>query len=247
MKNSIRFTALTLFPEMFESITKEGVIARAIKNNLIKFDTVFLREFADNPRKNVDSYPIGGGDGMVLRADIAEKAILSVISKETFIVNLSPTGKVFNSKIAKELSQHHHIVFLCGRYAGFDYRFIEKYSNLSLSLGDFVLSGGELATMCIIDTVSRFIPGVLGNNVSASQDSFEDELLEAPQYTHPEIFHEKAVPKVLFSGDHKKISKYNRIQQLKITALNRPDLIHLIWDKLNSQEKTLIEKIWKSG
>jgi tRNA (guanine37-N1)-methyltransferase len=245
--NVLRFTALTLFPEMFESIKNEGVIARAIKNNIIKFDNVFLRDFADNSRKNVDNNPIGGGDGMVLRADIAEKAILSVSDSSTFIVHLTPSGKIFNSEIAKELAQKKHILLLCGRYAGFDHRFIQKYAHINVSLGDFILSGGELPAMCLIDSISRFVPGVLGNKESASLDSFEDGLLESPQYTHPESFHGNKIPEILFSGDHKKIYNYKRKEQLKITAKNRPDLIKLIWDKLSSQDKTLIEKIWKSG
>ena len=247
MKSVLRFTALTLFSEMFETIKNEGVIARAIKNNIIQFDTIYLRDFADNPRKNVDNNPIGGGDGMVLRAEIAEKAILSVADESTFIVNLTPSGKVFNSEIAKELSQKKHILLLCGRYAGFDHRLIQRYAHINLSIGDFVLSGGELPAMCLIDSISRFIPGVLGNQESASLDSFEDGLLEAPQYTHPESFHGEKIPEILFSGDHKKISNYKRKEQLKITAKNRPDLIQLIWDKLSRQDKTLIEKIWKSG
>ena len=194
MITGLRFSALTLFPEMFETIKKEGVIARAIKNNLIQLDTIFLRDFADNSRKNVDNHPIGGGDGMVLRADIAEKAILSVANENSFIVNLTPSGKVFNSKIAKKLSQKKHLILLCGRYAGFDQRLIEKYAHINLSIGDFVLSGGELPSLCLIDSISRFVPGVLGNQESALNDSFEDGLLEAPQYTHPEDFHGQEIP-----------------------------------------------------
>ncbi|MBX9839009.1 MAG: tRNA (guanosine(37)-N1)-methyltransferase TrmD [Silvanigrellaceae bacterium] len=247
MITGLRFSALTLFPEMFETIKKEGVIARAIKNNLIQLDTIFLRDFADNSRKNVDNHPIGGGDGMVLRADIAEKAILSVASEESYIVNLTPSGKVFNSKIAKKLSQKKHIILLCGRYAGFDQRLVEKYAHINISIGDFVLSGGELPAMCFIDSISRFIPGVLGNQESAMKDSFEDGLLEAPQYTHPEDFHGLEIPKVLFSGDHKKINSYKRKEQLILTAQNRPDLILSMWENLSRQEKSIIEKIWKSG
>ncbi|APJ05054.1 tRNA (guanosine(37)-N1)-methyltransferase TrmD [Silvanigrella aquatica] len=232
---------------MFNTIKSEGVIARALKNNIIQLDTVFLREFADNPRKNVDNHPIGGGDGMVLRPDIAEKALQSVLQENSFVVNLSPAGKVFQSTHAKELAQKKHIILLCGRYAGFDHRFTQKYAHMHISIGDFVLSGGELPAMCLIDSVSRFVPGVLGNTESSAQDSFEDGLLEAPPYTHPEIFNNMKVPEILFSGDHKKIASHKRKEQLKITAKNRPDLIYLIWDQLSRQEKTLIEKIWKNG
>ena len=247
MTTGIRFSALTLFPEMFETIKNEGVIARAIKNNLIILDTVFLRDFADNSRKNVDNHPVGGGDGMVLRADIAEKAILSVATEHSFIINLSPSGKIFNSTLAKNLSKKKHLILLCGRYAGYDQRLVEKYANMNISIGDFVLSGGELPAMCLIDSISRYIPKVLGNQESSCCDSFEDGLLEAPQYTHPELFQNLEIPKVLFSGDHKKISSFKRKKQLMITAKNRPDLILLLWEKLSRQEKAMIEKIWKSG
>ncbi|KAB8029128.1 tRNA (guanosine(37)-N1)-methyltransferase TrmD [Fluviispira multicolorata] len=247
MNEKLRFSALTLFPEMFETIKNEGVIARAIKNNIIMLESLYLRDFSDNVRKNVDDHPIGGGDGMVLRPDITEKAILSVKNESTYIINLTPSGKIFNNQIAKDLAQKKHILLLCGRYAGYDMRVINKYSHLNLSVGDFVLSGGELPAMCIIDTVARFLPGVLGNKISSQQDSFENGLLEAPQYTHPETFSEMKVPEILFSGNHKKIAEFNRKEQIKLTAQNRPDLILQYWDSLSRQEKSFVEKIWKSG
>ncbi|BBH52101.1 tRNA (guanosine(37)-N1)-methyltransferase TrmD [Fluviispira sanaruensis] len=245
MKELLRFSAVTLFPEMFETIKSEGVIAKAIKKNIIQLETVYLRDFADNIRKNVDDKPIGGGDGMVLRPDITEKAILSVKTDATFIINLTPSGKVFNNSIAKNIAKKSHVLLLCGRYAGYDARVIAKHAHLNLSIGDFVLSGGELPAMCFIDTVARFVPGVLGNQLSAELDSFENGLLEAPQYTHPENFSGMKAPDILFSGNHKKISDFTRKEQLKITAQNRPDLILEHWDSLSRQEKVLVEKIWK--
>lgn len=232
---------------MFASIQNEGVISRAIKNRFIEIDPIFLRDFSNHPRKNVDEHPAGGGDGMVIRADITEKAILSVLNSDSFVINLTPTGKVFNSDIAKQLAMKKHLILLCGRYAGFDHRLGEKYSNLNISIGDFVLSGGELPAMCLIDSITRFIPGVLGNTASATHDSFENKLLEAPQYTQPETFHDLPIPKILLSGDHKKIKAFNRKEQLKMTALHRPDLIRLKWDEFSNQEKIIIEKVWKSG
>ena len=247
MSSNLKFSVITLFPEMFLPLQNEGIIARAIKNQQISLNTVFLRDFSDHPRKNVDKQPAGGGDGMVLKADIAEKAILSVLSADSFVVNLTPSGKVFDSKLAKILARKSHLILLCGRYAGFDHRLELKYADINISIGDFVLSGGELPAMCLIDSITRFIPGVLGNEDSALLDSFEDGILEAPQYTQPEVFHGQSIPKVLLSGDHKKIKEFNRKEQLKITARNRPDLILSKWDEFSKQEKIIIEKIWKSG
>ncbi|WP_202914004.1 tRNA (guanosine(37)-N1)-methyltransferase TrmD [Pigmentibacter ruber] len=247
MNSNLKFSVITLFPEMFLPLQNEGIIARAIKNQQVSLNTVFLRDFSDHPRKNVDKQPAGGGDGMVLRADIAEKALLSVLSPDAFVINLTPSGKIFDSNLAKTLAKKSHLILLCGRYAGFDHRLELEYADINISIGDFVLSGGELPAMCLIDSVTRFIPGVLGNEESALLDSFEDGLLEAPQYTHPEEFHGLSIPKVLLSGDHKKIKEFNRKEQLKVTARNRPDLILSKWDEFSKQEKIIIEKIWKSG
>lgn len=247
MKSNLKFSVITLFPEMFLPLQNEGIIARAIKNQQVSLNTVFLRDFSDHPRKNVDKQPAGGGDGMVLRADITEKALLSVLSPDAFVINLTPSGKIFDSNLAKTLAKKSHLILLCGRYAGFDHRLELEYADINISIGDFVLSGGELPAMCLIDSVTRFIPGVLGNEESALFDSFEDGLLEAPQYTHPEEFHGHSIPKVLLSGDHKKIKEFNRKEQLKVTARNRPDLILSKWDEFSKQEKIIIEKIWKSG
>lgn len=247
MTQNLRYSIITLFPEMFAPLQNEGVISRAIKNRIIELETIFLRDFSDHPRKNVDQHPAGGGDGMILRADIAEKAILSVLKPESCVVHLTPTGKIFNSEMAKILATKKHLVLLCGRYAGYDSRLEQKYVHHNVSIGDFVLSGGELPAMCLIDSVTRFLPGVLGNHESATKDSFEDGLLEAPQYTQPEQFHNLTIPKVLLSGDHNKINAFKRKEQLIRTARYRPDLILLKWDELSRQEKTIIEKVWKSG
>jgi len=233
----LRFSAVTLFPKMFESITEEGVIARAIKNNNIAIETIFLRDFADNSRKNVDDKPYGGGDGMLIRADITAKAIESVKTERSFVIHFTPAGKKFSHHIAKELGEQEHLILLCGRYAGFDNRVIEKYADLSLSIGDFVLSGGELPAMCLIDAVTRFLPNVLGNTESAHADSFEDGLLEAPQYTQPREWCDLKVPEVLLSGNHQKISEFRKQEQLRVTAKNRPDLLKkdYVYDELSKQ------------
>lgn len=241
----MKFTAITLFPEMFMSIKNEGVFSRAIKRNILEIETLQLRDFSENSRKNVDDHPVGGGDGMVIRSDVSERALKSVVTPESIVILTTPRGKIFSSPLAKSLSTQKHLIFLCGRYAGFDERFIRKYVNLHLSIGDFVLSGGELAAMCMMDCISRYIPGTLGNEESALVDSFEDGLLESPCYTQPHDFQGEQIPPVLFSGNHKKISEYKRQEQLKITAQMRPDLIYLIWNKLTRQEKVFVEKIWK--
>ena len=241
------FTAITLFPEMFEVLKNEGVVARACAQNLLEINTVQLREFSGDERRSVDDHPIGGGDGMVLRANVACDALRSVLNPESTLVHLTPAGKVFNNSMAKELAQKKHVVLLCGRYAGYDARVFEKYPALHVSLGDFVLSGGELPAICMIDTIARFIPGVLGNAKSAGHDSFEDGLLEAPAYTKPLQFENWAVPEIMLSGDHKKTDAFKRRAQIVLTAQKRPDLLMRYWDELSRSEKALAEKIWKHG
>lgn len=242
----MRFTGITLFPDMFSVLQNDGVVARGLRKNLISLDTVFLRDFALDTRRNVDDHPAGGGDGMVLRADVAKRALDSVHTPQATVILTSPRGKVFSHQMAKELSQKSHLIFLCGRYAGFDERFVRQYTHLSVSIGDFVLSGGELAAMCLIDAIARQVPGLLGNEESAQQDSFVDGLLEPPSYTKPLDFEGQPIPPVLLSGDHKKIAAYQRKEQLKLTAQMRPDLIHAQWDSLTKQEQTLVQNIWRS-
>ncbi len=243
----LRFSALTLFPEMFEVFRNEGVIARGIEKKFLALDTIFLRDFAPEPRRNVDEHPVGGGDGMVLRPDVVSRALGSTLTPEAYVVHLSPTGKVFDAHAARSLASKKHIVLLCGRYAGFDFRTVRRYVHAEYSIGDFVLSGGELPAMCLIDAVARFVPGVLGNSESAQADSFEDGLLEAPVYTKPLEFEGDAVPNVLLSGDHKKIAAYLRQEQLRLTARNRSDLILRVWDSLSRSERALVERVWKNG
>ena len=243
----MKFSAITLFPDMFHALSQEGVISRALKNKTIEMETLQLRNFAQDARKNVDDHPAGGGDGMVLRADIAELALQSILTPQSKVILTTPRGVPFQAKHAKELSKEEQLIFLCGRYAGFDQRFVDKYTHHHFSLGDFVLSGGELAAMSFMDAIARFIPGTLGNEESSAMDSFEDGLLEAPCYTKPQDFHGELIPPVLTSGNHKKIKEYKRVEQLKVTAKMRPDLIHSIWGQLTKQEKEFVEKIWKES
>lgn len=234
----IEFSVITLFPDMFGILLQAGVISRAIKHELIKITPIQLRDYAFDARKIVDGHPAGGGDGMVIRADVTQRAICANKKENSYVVHLSPAGVKFDNKIAKELAQKSHIILLCGRYAGFDERVVEKYADLHLSLGDFVLSGGELPALCVIDAVSRFVPGVLGNEQSAIQDSFEDGLLEAPQYTKPICFEDMEIPSVLLEGNHAKIKEYRYQEQVRKTKKYRPDL-------LVNQKQTILEKTKK--
>lgn len=244
---ALRFTALTLFPESFEPLRKDGVFARGLTRGLVSLDTIFLREFATNARRDVDDHPFGGGDGMVLSPEVCERALASVATPASWIVHVTPAGKQFDALAAKRLASKEHVVFLCGRYAGFDARFVEARAHEHLSIGDFVLSGGELPAQCMMDAAARFVPGVLGNAGSAAADSFEDGLLEAPQFTKPIEWNGKAVPEVLTSGDHGKIAAWRRREQVRLTARMRPDIVRLIWDSLSRAEKALSEAVWKHG
>lgn len=248
MTNStLRFSALTLFPGLFDPLISEGVFSRGLKKNLLVFDFVNPRDFAQDARRTVDDHPIGGGDGMVLLPDVCERALDSIASPRTRVVHVSPGGKVFNNQWAKKLAtENTHLVFLCGRYAGFDERFVSQRSDYELSIGDFVLSGGEPAAICMMDAIARFVPGVLGNEDSAQVDSFEDGLLEAPQYCHPKEFAGQSVPPILLSGNHAEIARYRRREQLRRTALNRPDLVLRIWDSLSRTEQKVVEAVWRS-
>jgi tRNA (guanine37-N1)-methyltransferase len=247
----LKISCVTLFPRMFEPFFAEGVLSRAVSNNLVKLETVNLREYSQDARKSVDESPIGGGDGMVLSPLVCEAALKSVLHPESYVVEMSPRGKVFSASAARRFSQKlmdcKHIVFLCGRYAGFDERFTESYVNESCSVGDFVLSGGEFPALFVMDALLRHVPGVLGNENSARFDSHSDGLLEAPSYTKPLLWNNKEVPKVLLSGDHKKIKDYRRKQQILKTAQHRPDLILQSWNTLSAAEKSLAEKIFKHG
>lgn len=245
--SKLNFKILSLFPNYFDPLLSEGVISRAIKNNLISIETFQLRDYSDDKWKNVDESPCGGGDGMVIKPDVVDRALSSICDENDYIIHLSPTGIKFDNALAKTLAQKEKLVFLCGRYAGIDKRVIDKRAHIEVSLGDFVLSGGELAAMCMIDSISRFVDGVLGNKESASHDSFETGLLEAPQYTKPLLFEGVEVPAILLSGDHKKIANFRREESLKLTAEKRPDLLKKIWASLTQKEKSLVENVLKKS
>ncbi len=223
----MQFTILTLFPEMFDTVFSSGVISRAKKSGLISITTHNIRDYSEDKNKVVDDRPYGGGSGMVMKPQPIAAALKDVITpqEKNHVILLSPGGKTFSNGISKHLSEYDRLIFICGRYEGIDERVKELYVDTEISIGDYVLSGGEYAAMVIIDSVARYIPGVLGNEQSAVDESFSSGLLEYPQYTRPEEFQGLKVPEVLLSGDHKKIDKWRKERSIEKTYALRPDLI----------------------
>ena len=216
---------LSLFPEFFSEFCNWSIIGRAIKNKKIEINNINIRDFSENKHKKVDDYPFGGGSGMLMKAEPIFKAINSVKNEKSRVIYLSPQGKKFNQSLAKELSQEEHLVLLCGHYEGIDNRIIENYIDEEISVGDYVLTGGEIPAMLVLDAVIRLLPGVLRSKNSYIEKSHYSGLLEYPQYTRPRIFNGYSVPDILLSGDHKKIEDWRKDQSLKTTLLKRPDLL----------------------
>ena len=221
----MQFDIITLFPEMFSAIKEEGIIARAIKNSLISINTWQLRDFSSNKYKNVDDKPYGGGAGMVLQGKPIRDCIAEIknTTPKTKIAYLSPQGRRLDQDLVDELIKFESLTLLCGRYEGVDERIIENDIDLEISIGDYVISGGELAAMVVIDAVSRHLPGVVGNE-SSLQDSFKDGLLDHPHYTRPEVIDGQVVPEVLLSGHQAKIDEWRIKESLKKTNEKRPGL-----------------------
>ena len=234
MNSSIpQFGVITLLPELFAPFIEYGVIGRAFKHQKANIQFWNPRDFTQDVHHTVDDKPFGGGAGMVMMIEPLLAAINMAKEKlpDTKVIYLTPAGKPFAAKDAQDLaaeSDKRPLIFLCGRYEGIDQRLIDHVVDREISVGDYVLSGGELPTMTVIDAIMREIPGVLGNHISAETDSFADGLLDYPHYTRPAKHALGNVPEVLLSGDHQKIAKYRRDQQLKITAAKRPDLLETI-------------------
>jgi tRNA (guanine37-N1)-methyltransferase len=224
----VKFIILTLFPESFESYLNVSLLARAQAHGLIEIQTYNLRDWGDGVHKSVDARPYGGGAGMVLRVDVIDKALKSLKIKKgkkgQAIILMTPQGKTFNQKIAKDLSKYKTIVLICGRYEGFDER-VRSLVDMEISIGDFVLTGGEIPAMAVLDTVARLSPGVVGKEESLVQESFSESLLEYPQYTRPEVYKKMKVPPVLLSGDHAKVADFRKSESVKRTKKRRPDLL----------------------
>ena len=221
----MRIDVLTLFPNMFEPL-KESIISRATKTQKIDINVINIRDFSKDKHKKCDDYTFGGGPGMLMMAQPIYDAITSIEGyKDALKIYLSPKGKVFNQTESKRLSKYNHLILLCGHYEGVDQRVIDLLIDEEISIGDYVLTGGELPAMVLIDSVSRLIDGVLGGDESAEIETFKDNLLEYPQYTKPREFMGISVPEVLISGDHAKVDKWRREQAEKLTKERRPDLL----------------------
>ena len=219
----MKISILTLFPEMF-SIFDHSIIGRARENNLVNLSLLNIRDYTLNKHKKVDDYPYGGGAGMVMAPQPIVDAIkCAKDNNKGKVIFLGPRGKTFNQELAKELSKEDNLIFLCGHYEGIDER-VYKHIDMEISLGDFVLTGGEMAAIPVIDSILRLIPGVLGKEESFMEESFYNGLLEYPQYTRPEEFEGDKVPEILLSGHHENIRKWRRVKSLNITEKNRPDL-----------------------
>lgn len=242
----MNFHVLTLFPEMIEQGVNTSITGRAIQNNLISVNAINIRDFAGNKYGQVDDYPYGGGAGMVMQPGPVYRSYESVVEKIGYaprVLYMTPQGKVFNQGMAEELAKEKDIVFLCGHYEGIDERVLEMIVTDNVSIGDYVLTGGELPSMVMIDAISRLVPGVLNNEVSAEFESFNDNLLEYPQYTRPAKFMEKDVPPILLSGDHGKVDRWRRNQSILRTMERRPDLMEKA--KLDKEDRKFIRTIEK--
>ncbi len=217
---------LTLFPEMFVGVLNQSILKRARKKEILQTETINFRDYADNKHHQVDDYPFGGGQGMVLKPEPIFNAMDAIdVTDETRVILMTPQGKPFDQKLAESLSKEKHLVFICGHYEGYDERIREKLVTDEISVGDFVLTGGELPAMVMTDAIVRLIPGVLSKQASHEDDSFSNGLLEFPQYTRPRTFKDMSVPDVLLSGNHAHIEQWRHEQSLKRTFEKRPDLL----------------------
>ena len=223
MEEEMKFDVLTLFPEMFEPL-KQSIIGKAIEKKLIELNLVNIRDFSKDKHKKVDDTPYGGGAGMVMRPDVVYEAYQSVKQDQAKVIYMSPQGKKLNQQIVENLSKESHLIILCGHYEGIDQRVLDEIVEEEISIGDYVLTGGEIPTMVLIDSVSRYVEGVIKQD-SIQEESFSNGLLEYPQYTRPEIFQGKAVPEILLSGHHENIEKWRKKRSLEITKKKRPDLL----------------------
>ncbi len=238
-----QFQIVTIFRELFSGFLEAGLIGKAIESKILQIDIVDLRNFAQDKHKKLDDTPYGGGAGMVmLPAPVL--AMLDTVPKETHKILLSPKGRPFCQETAQRLASMSPLLLFCGRYEGLDQRAREAFDE-EISLGDFILNGGETAAMAVVEAVSRLVPGVIGNFDSTVEESFSRGFLEYPQYTKPEIIRGKSVPKILLSGDHRKVAEWRLGQALYRTWLNRPDLYSTL--KLSDEENRLMEEARKEG
>lgn len=234
----MKFNVLTLFPEMFSALD-ESIIGRGKEKGLIDINLINIRDFSKNKHKKVDDTPYGGGAGMVMEPTVVYDAYCSVKEPNVKVIYMSPQGKTLNQQMVQDLAKEENIILLCGHYEGIDQRVIDEIVDEEISIGDYVLTGGELPAMVLIDSVSRYVEGVLKED-SVQEESFTDGLLEYPQYTRPEVFLGKIVPEVLLSGHHENIKKWRRNQSIINTYLKRPDLLKEI--KLSDKEQKMLSE-----
>lgn len=242
----MNYHVLTLFPQMIEQGLNTSIIGRAMAKGILTLNTVNIRDYAYNKHQKVDDYPYGGGAGMVMQAEpvfLAYQGIVERIGRKPRVIYLTPQGQVFHQQMARELAKEEDLVFLCGHYEGIDERVLEEIVTDQVSIGDYVLTGGELPAMVMIDSISRMVPGVLSNEESGETESFAGNLLEYPQYSRPEVWHDRKVPEVLLSGHHANVEKWRREQSILRTAKWRPDLLRKAeltgkeWNWLREQRK----------
>ena len=219
----MKFDVLTLFPEMFDTLN-QSIIGKAKEKELIDINLINIRDFSKDKHKKVDDTPYGGGAGMVIKPDVVYDAYKSIENKDAKVIYMSPQGKILNQKKIEDLSKQKHLIILCGHYEGIDQRVLDKIVDEEISIGDYVLTGGEIPAMVLIDSISRYVEGVI-NQESIEEESFSNGLLEYPQYTRPEVFEGEKVPEILLSGHHENIEKWRKDKSIEITKKKRPDLL----------------------
>lgn len=244
----MKFIVVTLFPDMIRQACRCSVIGRALEKGLIELETVDIRDFSRNNYHSVDDYPFGGGAGMVMQAEPVYDACQMArqkASKDAPLIFLSPAGKTLTQAKVRQLSKQQDIILLCGHYEGIDQRVLDEVVTEEISMGDYVLTGGEIPALCVIDAVSRMVDGVLGNQESPVEESFSGQFLEYPQYSRPRVFHGKEVPEVLLSGNHAEIRKWRLEKAIETTVEKRPDLI--CEDQMTKEEHAAYEKVLKES
>lgn len=239
----MKFDILTLFPEMFEPL-KKSIIGRAVEKGIIDINIIDIRDFSKDKHKKVDDTPYGGGAGMVIRPDVVYSAYESIKRDNAKLIYMSPQGKVLDQNIVENLSKESHIILLCGHYEGIDQRVLDELEPEEISIGDYVLTGGEIPAMVLIDSVSRYVEGVL-NKESINEESFSNGLLEYSQYTRPEVFRGKKVPEILLTGHHENVCKWRRKESIKNTYLKRPNLLENV--ELSKEDVKYLEELKSSN
>lgn len=239
----MKIDVLTLFPELYDGFKEWSIINRAIEKNIFSLNAINIRDFSEDKHKRVDDYPFGGGPGMIMKTGPIYKAISHAKTEDSMVIYLSPQGKPYNQQLANTLSKEKHLILLCGHYEGIDNRIIDNFIDLEISIGDYVLTGGEIPSLVLIDSVIRLLPGTLSNEESYMDESHYDGKLEHDQYTRPRQFKGIEVPQVLLSGNHKKIDEWRKYSSMKNTYIKRPDLLDKL--KLTKKESEILARIKK--